>query len=413
MKIAFRTVQGKQFHLELEPSTKVRSRFQVLIFVKPTASDQISILLPYTASFLLQIADLKARLEEQQGSDFPKDSTNVIFQGKVLKDDATVEESNLNETGFCVVMAIKKKPVAVAAAPETAAEAAPAAAGPPPAAATETAPAPTVAPTETEAVAAAPAPATAENPADPYSTAASELATGNALEEKVNQIMEMGFPRDEVLRALRAAFNNPDRAVEYLMTGIPAGMEAPQPPAPGATGAAPGAAAPTAPAPAPAAPTNEPFNMFAPAPPSAGVAGAGAAPAGALGVLRQNRQFQALRAMVQANPEYLQPMLQELANSNPDLVATINANQEEFLAMINQPIDPEDPIMQEFLAEMGADDEEMLGGAINIELTEEDEAAIERLAGLGFDKNACIEAYVICEKNEEAAANYLLENAGL
>lgn len=383
------------------------------------------IVLLYAVLFLLQIADLKAKIEGEQGSDFPKDSTNVIFQGKILKDDATVEESNLNENGFCVVMAIKKKPAAAPAAPapEAAAEAAPAAA----AAATETAaaptelaPAPAVAPTETAAgeteaaAAAAPAPATAENPADPYSAAASELATGSALEEKVTQIMEMGFPREEVLRALRAAFNNPDRAVEYLMTGIPAGMEAPQPTAPG-TGAPPGPAAtapaPAATAPAPAAPTNEPFNMFAPAPPGA-PAGAGAAPAGALGVLRQNRQFQALRAMVQANPQFLQPMLQELGKSNPELLASINSNQEEFLAMINEPIDPEDPIMQEFLAEMGADDEEMLGEAINVELTEEDEAAIERLAGMGFDKNACIEAYLICEKNEEAAANFLLENAG-
>jgi len=52
-----------------------------------------------------------------------------------------------------------------------------------------------------------------------YGQAASNLVAGSNLEATIQQILDMGggsWNRETVVRALRAAFNNPERAVEYL-----------------------------------------------------------------------------------------------------------------------------------------------------------------------------------------------------
>ncbi len=41
---------------------------------------------------------------------------------------------------------------------------------------------------------------------------------GADYERAVASLMEMGFPRDQVVKALKAAYNNPERATEYLLT---------------------------------------------------------------------------------------------------------------------------------------------------------------------------------------------------
>jgi UV excision repair protein RAD23 len=41
-------------------------------------------------------------------------------------------------------------------------------------------------------------------------------------------------------------------------------------------------------------------------------------------------------------------------------------------------------------------------------LTEEEAAAIGRLEALGFSREECVQAYLVCEKQEDLAANYLI-----
>ena len=44
------------------------------------------------------------------------------------------------------------------------------------------------------------------------------LVVGEEYEKTVTSLMDMGFPREQVVQALKAAFNNPERATEYLLT---------------------------------------------------------------------------------------------------------------------------------------------------------------------------------------------------
>ncbi|KXZ50210.1 hypothetical protein GPECTOR_17g847 [Gonium pectorale] len=372
MKLTFRTIAGKNFNVEAEDS--------------------------------LTISALKDKVHESQ-PDCIREAMKLVYKGKVLDDATTVGDNQITEQGFIVVFVQPKK----AEAPKPAAPPAPAAepaASPAPAAqAPAAAAAPSPAAPAAAAPAAAPVAAGAAPAGDAYTSAASGLLAGSALETAVNNICEMGFPREEVMRAMRAAFNNPDRAVEYLMTGIPANAGPLPPPAapraPAAGGAPPAAQAAPAPGAAPEAtgPTAQPFNMFGGAPPAAG--GAEGLPP-ALAALRENPAFGMLRAAVAQDPRSLVPLLAQLGRTNPELVQIINQHQQEFLRMLTEPGEGED---DDGMAAMLGGGE----GGMVVELTPEDEAAIGRLAALGFDRNACLEAYLACDKNEEMAANFLAE----
>ena len=363
---------------------------------------------------LTQVLSLKQAVEASQGEAFPAERQVLVYKGKILGDQTTLEQAEVSEAGFLVVTVKKAKAKQPAASPPKveAAEAAPAAPAAP--AAKEAPPAPTPSPAPEGAPAARAEGAASGAPVASeeglVQGAASNLATGSALEAAVSSICEMGFPKEQVMKAMRAAFNNPDRAVEYLMNGIPEQEpDVPQAAAPiltgagGEAGAGAGAGAGVG---SGSGPNTRPLNMF-------GGMGEGAeggdAGGGALGFLRYNPQFQQLRQMVQANPQILQPMLQELGKQNPSLMNIISENQNEFLRLVSEAGDGAGAG-----AEEGADAGGPQGGdgfpTAQVQISQDDKEAIDRLEGLGFDRLLCIEAFFACEKNESLAANYLLEH---
>nr|XP_018259681.1 UV excision repair protein Rad23 [Kwoniella dejecticola CBS 10117]OBR81839.1 UV excision repair protein Rad23 [Kwoniella dejecticola CBS 10117] len=371
-----------------------------------------------------QVGDLKKKIQETQT--FPAENQKLIYSGKILNDAATVESLKIKEKDFLVVMVSKPKATpAPAASTFTPAPAAPAPSAPAtetPAAATESAPA-----SSTDAPAPA-APASTESSTAVESGLGGSFVTGAALQAATDGMVEMGFERDLVVRALRASFNNPDRAVEYLMSGNIPQIDAPGP-APAAPPPAAGAAAPSEPAqgtqpaqPVPSAAPQPPApqsagaagsaeNLFAaaeaamnrdrgiPAGPGAGGLGGmpGAGGAGA-GGLANAPHLQQIREMVQQNPALIQPLLQQIAASNPQLAQLINENPQA---------------LYELLGAGGEGDEEDdgFGGpqVMQVNLTQEEAAAVERLEALGFDRQMVLQAYMLCDKNEELAANFLFD----
>merc|ERR1719447_135967 len=71
--------------------------------------------------------------------------------------------------------------------------------------------------------------------------------------------------------------------------------------------------------------------------PAAAVPAAGAAPGeNPLAFLRDHEMFQQIRSVIQQNPNMLSTMLQQIGQSNPQLLQIISQNQEAFIRMINE-----------------------------------------------------------------------------
>eukprot|EP00659_Diplonema_papillatum_P022918 gene22918-35126_t len=144
-------------------------------------------------------------------------ATKLVFKGTVLgKPDRKLSEEGVVDGEYCVVIGAKATGAAATASKaaeekkkeEAAKEPEKDKAGG----------------DKKEPAASAPA-ATGAQSSEASAAAAGALVTGDELDETIAVIMGMNddWPKELVTRALHAAFNNPNRAVEFLLSGnIPA-----------------------------------------------------------------------------------------------------------------------------------------------------------------------------------------------
>lgn len=308
------------------------------IFIKNLRGDKTELELQESDSVL----SIKEQLNTLQGH--APDLQKLILAGKILEDGKSASESGILEGSTLVLMVSKPKPPVK-----------PAESSIPPPMPSNVLPPPVFPPANLpREIPESSGPEEIEGPG--------ALLTGESLSSTILSIVDMGFDRKDVEAAMKAAFNNPDRAIEYLTSGLPPPPSAPSRPQQGN-------------------PAEEQFRQ-----------------------LMQEPTFMQLLGIIQQNPSALGPILTQLQQSNPDVYNLIANNREAFMGMLQEPNLPRiDPSMTAALPRPPQ-------GSAVITLTPAEQQSVKNLMELGFSRNDAIEAFLSCDKNEEQAGSLLFEN---
>lgn len=281
------------------------------------------------------VEELKKQIEIEQGEQFSVASQRLIYAGQFLNNEKPLADYKIQEEKFIVLMpsqsAINQSMIQPAKDITD------------------------VAGKSESEVSPGPEPITSNKKDDASASTSSKDTIPDGVDAQVvDNIVEMGYSRAMVIQALQASFNDADRAVEYLLSEIPAKAQA------------------LAGLPLRAMPTQS---------------------ENPLGFLRSSQEFQKLREMVRNDGETLLEACVEIRNSNPELYQLILGNQKAFLDLINE----EDPPHGSPVAS-------------NLALTEADLASINRLKEFGFPEHEILAAFLACEKNEDQAADLLFRH---
>lgn len=395
------------------------------------------------------IEEVKGLIENAR-SDLPAAGMKLIYTGKVLKDTQTIAECELKPNAFLVVMITKAKKAATPTAQSTVdeAESKPAA--------VETATSDPVAEILVSENAAASVPS-------PAAVAPSSSSTDDVVSpEAVSQLMAMGFPEPEVRACLRAANGNADVAVEFLMNGIPDYIQ--EAPSSTSVSAAPASVLSSS-EPLSQLRNHPQINQLRllvqqnPSTLQAVLTQIGQQQPELLQEINVNQELflqimnepvveGSLQSTSGTETRNLEPSIANVGESSNDSAASRMdemmeglGNPAQMMRMI-QGMNPEE--LQGMAAMMGLTPEQLQataqaignmdphelehyfnmamqaegqmpsgaeggGGGQILRLTEEELAAVDRLASMGFDRTEAAQAYIACDKNEELAANLLMD----
>jgi len=314
-------------------------------------------------------------------------------------------------------------------------------------------------------------PATASAPADAAASATtpkgdsepSANAGPELPQEVVNSLTGMGFPEAEVRHCLRAANGNPDIAVEFLTNGIPPGMQPGEQSQSNSSSNSAGGSGTLAglrnhpqfndlrrlvqsnPAMLQTVLTqigqqqpellaeinanpeaflqlmNEPITETS-SNPSASSSNSASASESSSGVDTAMQGIPPGMMEGMANPAQMAQLIQNMSPDELNQMATMMGLSSEQLRSTAQMLGqiPPEQLQQYMMQAMQGGGSGSMGGMMGaggggpqvLRLTEEEMAAVNRLADMGFDRTEAAQAYLACDKNEALAANLLMDQMG-
>ncbi|CAJ1030964.1 Ubiquitin-2 like Rad60 SUMO-like/Ubiquitin family/UBA/TS-N domain/XPC-binding domain containing protein, putative [Leishmania lindenbergi] len=393
MKVILKTITGKQHEVDVEATST--------------------------------ILDVKKLLVDE----YEPASLRLCFNGAVLEDSKILADAGVKDNDSLVLAGRKRKipkPASLPSAEPQKTEAAPefsaplSATAPPPAmptsASTTTSTSDSAAPAVPAAATAPVAPTPPAGSAIPVASAASIYGVAPNL---IDEVAAMGFEdRNQIALALRAAFMNVDRAVEYLFDGIP----------PHLVEELTSHGLPAAPAEAPRASNPSASSATAAVPVSTSLASAATLSTAASEMrdaLSRIPQFDEIRILYNQNTDTLPVVMQQIALRHPAVYEQIERNPEVFLSIMGEAGQPgtsnappgsvASPTAEAVVGdtEEGSFMNELQAG---VELTAEDRMAVQQLVELGggmWDEQSAVLVYLATQRNQEVAASVLFEHGGV